>query len=125
MVTATRVPSATITDDVSIPGRIERITYGNPEATPEVSIVIPTRDGVRRGLLDQLLEDLQDQTVEAFEVLLVIGDNRQGRAINRGVRQAKSEIIATMDDDTVLGTPRVLENLLRVLEDDPSIGMVG
>jgi len=40
-------------------------------------------------------------------------DPRQGRAINRGVRAARGDIIITLDDDTQLGHPRVLENLVR------------
>ncbi len=118
-------PSSTASALPTDTSRIERFVYGDGDAPPRVSVVIPTRDGIRRGLLDKLLEDLHEQTVTDFEVLLVIGDNRQGRAINRGVRQARASVIATMDDDTIIGTPRVLENLLEVLDANPDVGMVG
>jgi len=104
---------------------VRRLAYGDRTKTPRVSIVIPTRDGERRGLLGRLLADLARQTLPAFEVLLVIGDHRQGRAINRGVELARSEVIATMDDDTVLGHDDLLERLLSTLGSDPAIGMVG
>lgn len=104
---------------------IERIPYGDTTQPPLVSIVIPTLDGKRRGLLDDLLTDLHDQSLESFEVVLVIGDRRQGRAINRGVNAAGADIVVTMDDDTVIGTPRLLENLVEVLELKPDVGMVG
>lgn len=102
-----------------------RIPYGDPALDPGISIVIPTRDGERRGLLGRLLEDLSAQELPAFEVLLVIGDRRQGRAINRGVDLARASVIATMDDDTVLGPPDLLARLLATLEADATIGMVG
>ncbi|MEE8143734.1 MAG: glycosyltransferase [Planctomycetota bacterium] len=105
--------------------RLERIEYGDPTVQPEVTVVIPTLDGRRRGLLRKLLKDLGDQTLRRLEVLLILGDRRQGRAINRGVSEARAEIVVTMDDDTVIGTPRLLENLVQILERHPGIGMVG
>ncbi len=102
-----------------------RIAYGDPALPPQVSIIVPTRDGERRGLLGELLEQLSSQTLSSFELILVIGDRRQGRAINRGVSLARSEFIATMDDDTVLGPTDLLEKLIATLEADPTIGMAG
>ena len=69
---------------------IETIEYGENRLPPVVSVIIPTRDGDRRGLLKGLLHDLREQTVRSFEVLLIIGDPRQGRAINRGVAKARA-----------------------------------
>ncbi|MGE3165580.1 MAG: glycosyltransferase [Planctomycetota bacterium] len=105
--------------------RIERHDFGPASETPTVSVVVPTLDRHRRGLLDRLLLDLRSQTLARFEVLLVIGDRRQGRAINRGVREARAEIVVTMDDDTEVRTPRLLENLVDTLNSDPSLGLVG
>ncbi len=103
---------------------VRRVPYG-VAGVPRLSIIIPTRDGRRRGLLGSLLSDLQLQTLGSFEVLLVIGDRRQGRAINRGVSLAQADVIATMDDDTVLGPADLLQRLLDTLASDPQIGMVG
>lgn len=105
--------------------RLERHDYGRADLAPAVSIIVPTLDRHRRGLLDRLLRDLHEQTFARFEVLLVIGDARQGRAINRGVREARGDIVVTMDDDTEIRTPNLLENLVRTLTEDPSLGMVG
>lgn len=104
---------------------LRRIAHGDPAAPPRISIIIPTRDGERRGLLGALLSDLSRQSIGDFEVLLVIGDPRQGRAINRGVAAARAGVIATMDDDTVIGHDDLLERLLDALAADPSIGIVG
>ncbi|MCI0652748.1 MAG: hypothetical protein L0Z55_12790 [Planctomycetes bacterium] len=106
---------------------IERIPYGAVAAgaAPLVSVIVPTLDGRRRGLLARLLTDLYDQTIRDFEVLLIAGDPRQGRAINRGVQAALAPVIVTMDDDTVIGTVRLLENLLQALASHPDVGMVG
>ncbi len=106
-------------------GKIQRLDYGDSRDAPRVSVIIPTRDGERRGLLPRLLEDLHEQTVQRFEVLLVVGDPRQGRAINRGVKSSKAPIIVTLDDDTQIRTRRLLENLVDALERHPSVGMVG
>ena len=117
-------PSETETD-LGNGVRLRRIAYGDRSAPPELSIVIPTRDGERRGLLSELLDDLHQQDLASFEVLLVIGDRRQGRAINRGVAAARADTIATMDDDTVLGPTDLLTRLIATLRSDPTIGMVG
>lgn len=106
--------------------RVERIEYGDAvSGAPRASIVIPTLDGARRGLLARLLEDLERQSLGRFEVLLVIGDRRQGRAINRGAAAARGDILVTMDDDTMLIGTSVLASLVRVLDDCPDVGMVG
>jgi glycosyltransferase involved in cell wall biosynthesis len=114
-------PEAVFPDGVAA----RRIAYGDPALAPRISIIIPTRDGERRGLLGRLLDDLAQQSLPAFEVLLIIGDRRQGRAINRGVALARSDTIATMDDDTVVGPRDLLARLLEVLESDARIGIVG
>ena len=105
--------------------RLDRIEYGDELRPPAVTIIIPTLDGERRGLLDRLLRDLKDQTLLSFEVILVVGDRRQGRAINRGVAAARAPIIVTMDDDTIVGTSSLLANLVAVLEEHPDVGLVG
>jgi hypothetical protein len=75
--------------------------------------------------LDQLLEQLEAQTCQRFEVLLAQGDNRQGRAINAAAALARGEYLLTFDDDTSLGTHDVIELLLDAMDADPTIGMAG
>ena len=92
---------------------------------PRVTIVIPSLDGDRGGKLKDLLNSLRLQTFKSFEVRLMLLDPRQGRAINRAVRAARGDIIVTLDDDTQLGHPRVLENLVTALDGYPAIGIAG
>lgn len=92
---------------------------------PEVSVLIPTSDAWRGGYFPQLLEQLNAQTFQDFEVLVLKGDRRQGRAINTGAAQARGDILVTLDDDTRMGHPEVLANLVAAIRADPEIGMAG
>ena len=92
---------------------------------PEVSVLIPTSDAWRGGYFPQLLEQLKAQTFQNFEVLILKGDRRQGRAINTGAAQARGDILVTLDDDTRLGHPEVFENLVKAIHEHPEIGMAG
>jgi len=95
------------------------------EKNPLVSIVIPSFDGYRDGLLPKLLTSLKEQTFQDVEVLVIKGDYRGGRAINNGVKKSKGGIIIIMDDDTILAQKEVLENLVTTLKNDSTIGMAG
>lgn len=92
---------------------------------PKVTVVIPSLDRSRSRYLEALMRDLEGQTLQDFEVRVVEGDRRQGRAINRGVCEARGDIIVILDDDTRLASDSVLERLVECLDHDPSIGMVG
>lgn len=92
---------------------------------PEVTIIIPTADGEREGNLVRLLDQLDHQTCQRYEVIVVCGDHRQGRAINIGAAMARSELLVTMDDDTRLGSSDLLEKLVCVFSEDRSIGIAG
>lgn len=92
---------------------------------PLLSIVIPTIDQMREGYLPALLKQLDQQTFRNFEVLLVIKDTRQGRAINSGVALASGKYIVIFDDDTRLGTTDILEKMVKSMELHPEIGMAG
>ncbi|MCS7173081.1 MAG: glycosyltransferase [Armatimonadetes bacterium] len=102
-----------------------RVLLGREGKHPRLSIIIPVADGTRSRLLDQLLRQLADQTEQRFEVILVEGDRRQGRAINTGAALARGEILVTMDDDTRVGNPDLLERLLDVFRTDPTVGIAG
>ena len=91
----------------------------------EVSVVIPHFSKSRDENLQGLLEELRRQSIQEMEIIIVSGVSPQGRAINQGVRSAQGEILVIIDDDSRLGHPRVVENLVRVIRGDPSIGMAG
>ena len=92
---------------------------------PKVSVIIPSLDGYRGGNVPKLLDDLKNQTLQDFETIIVKGVKPNGKARNVGVRKAKGEYLVCIDDDVRLGHERVLENLIRPLEENPTIGMTG
>jgi len=92
---------------------------------PEVSVIIPTLDGDRNGSLPVLIDQIKKQTFTDLEILIIQGDIRQGRAINLGALMAEGEILITMDDDTRLGHPEVIENMVRAIRNHPDVGIVG
>jgi hypothetical protein len=92
---------------------------------PQVTIIIPTADGARAGNLSRLLVQIEQQTSHGFEVIIVQGDRRQGRAINTGAAIARGEILVTMDDDTRLGHDDLLDRLVRAFAEDATIGIAG
>jgi GT2 family glycosyltransferase len=95
------------------------------ESCPETSVIIPTCDGYRDGYFPSLLSQLNEQTYQNFETIIITGDSRQGRAINSGVDIARGDYLLTLDDDTRLLRQDALEKLIRVLKADPDIGMAG
>ncbi len=102
-----------------------RVLVARKGEDPTISVVIPVAGAGRRALLDALLRQLNEQTEQRFEVILVHGDRRQGRAINTGAAAARGELLVTMDDDTRLGCPELLERLLQVFHNDPTVGIAG
>ncbi|MBN2088331.1 glycosyltransferase [candidate division KSB1 bacterium] len=93
--------------------------------TPEVSVIIPTLDGFREGYLPNLLDQLKQQSFQNFETIIIKGDPRQGRAINKGVGQSRGDIIIILDDDTQIGHIDLFRQLIKTIKSDASIGMVG
>jgi GT2 family glycosyltransferase len=98
---------------------------GSNTEQPRVSVVIPTSDGYRGGLVPRLLASLERQTYRDFETLLIKGVAPQGKAINQGAAQARGAILVILDDDSELADVEVLERLVAVLDSDPGIGMAG
>ncbi len=92
---------------------------------PQISIIIPTIDKTRDGYLPDLLEQIQKQTFQNWEAILIIKDSRQGRAINCGVESATGKYVVTFDDDTKLGSNDILEKLFVTMEKHPEFGMAG
>jgi glycosyltransferase involved in cell wall biosynthesis len=92
---------------------------------PEISIIIPTVDGHREGYLPALLKQLREQSFQNFEIIIIEGDPRQGRAINTGAGIAEGKFLLTLDDDTRLMSREALAKLLRVLKNDETVGMAG
>lgn len=90
-----------------------------------VSAVIPHFFSAREENLKGLVEDLKRQFFKDLEIIIISGVSPQGRAINEGARVAEGEVLVVMDDDSRLGHPRVIENLVNVLKEDPLIAMAG
>ncbi|GBC98050.1 hypothetical protein HRbin17_00545 [bacterium HR17] len=88
-----------------------------PHPNPLVSVIIPSLDGRRGGNVEKLLDDLERQTMQEFEILMPIGIKPNGKARNEGVRKAKGRYLVCIDDDVRLGHERVIENLLVPLLD--------
>jgi glycosyltransferase involved in cell wall biosynthesis len=94
--------------------------------SPSVTVIIPTRDAYGKGRFPVLLDHLKRQTIwNETELIIVKGDNRQGRAINMGADLARAKYILTLDDDEHLVGDNVLEILLQAMEKNHDIGMAG
>ena len=92
---------------------------------PAVSVLIPTADAERGGYFTRLMTQLGEQTFQDFEVIVIQGDTRQGRALNTGAAAARGPLLIILDDDTRMGHPEVFDNLVRVMRAHPDIGMAG
>lgn len=101
---------------------VERVPFSS---RADLSVVIPHFYPSRNDKVRKILEDLKGQTFRDIEVLIVHGVAPQGRAINAGARLARGEFLIVMDDDSALGHERVVENLVRVLREDPTVAMAG
>jgi len=93
---------------------------------PHVSVVIPSLDGSRGGNVDQLINQLKNQTFKSIEIILSINESPNGHARNVGIEKASisSQYFCFFDDDVSLDSNDVILNFLSGLEDS-SIGMVG
>ncbi|MFH1078813.1 MAG: glycosyltransferase [Pseudomonadota bacterium] len=103
----------------------QQIWHVHGYSSPSLSIIIPTTDADRGGYFRRLLQDITDQTFQDYELIVVKGDVRQGRAINTGVDLACGKYILTLDDDSSLPDPATFSKMLQAMEKDPSIGMAG
>jgi glycosyltransferase involved in cell wall biosynthesis len=105
------------------PGMIRR--YLSNAAEINLSVVIPTLDGDRGGKLNNLLAQIAVQDFVKFEIIIIKGDSRQGRAINIGAALARGHYLITLDDDTALPDSMTFSKLQAVLEEHQDIGIAG
>lgn len=105
------------------PGRVWQVDLSNKKVN--LSVIIPTSDADRGGYFLTLLTQISAQDYPHFELIVVRGDPRQGRAINIGVSLAKGQYILTLDDDTSLPDVQTFTKLVAVMEAHPDIGMAG
>lgn len=90
-----------------------------------ISVIIPTMDADRRGCFARLLGQLNSQSLTQFEIIIIKGDNRQGRSINTGAALARGKYLVTLDDDTSLPDPFSFELLVQTMERNQDIGIAG
>ena len=90
-----------------------------------LSVIIPTIDANRDGYFLKLLSQIGCQEFGDFEVIVICGDPRQGRAINTAAVHARGKYIITLDDDTSLPDPKTFSKLVEVMESQPDIGIAG
>lgn len=91
----------------------------------DYSLVIPILDLEKNPYIHSLLESVGRQTKLPVEVHLVVGDRRQGRAINFGVSQVQTPYFATVDDDTQIDDDELFAKILEEMKEDEGIGMAG
>jgi GT2 family glycosyltransferase len=88
---------------------------------PRIAAVIPTL----KGNADELLCALAEQTCPPDEVQVVKGVRPNGRARNQGVAATTADILLFIDDDALPGSSALVERLVQILVQDPTIGVVG
>ncbi|MCX5835243.1 MAG: glycosyltransferase [Deltaproteobacteria bacterium] len=99
--------------------------HGMDDGSPKVTVLIPSLDGYRGGQVPYLIRQLKDQSFKDLEILIIKGVRPNGKARNVGAREARGKILISIDDDVTLGHEHVVENLVRYLESDGTIGLLG
>lgn len=90
-----------------------------------LSIIIPTIDAHRDGYFPKLLAQIDRQDFSGYQILVVKGDPRQGRAINIAAALSEGKYILTLDDDTSLPDKKTFSKLVSLMEKHPTIGIAG
>lgn len=99
--------------------------FSNTEDHVLLSIIIPTSDAFRNGNFPILLSQINTQNLKNYEIIVIKGDIRQGRAINIGAAIAKGKYLLTLDDDTSLPDDMTFIKLVDVMEQYPEVGIAG
>jgi len=103
-----------------------KIWHCNPDRKQvKLSVVIPTFDANRGGYFPKLLEQIGYQDFDNFELIVVCGDPRQGRAINIAAALSCGKYLLTLDDDTSLPDKTTFSKLVAIMEERPDIGIAG
>jgi glycosyltransferase involved in cell wall biosynthesis len=105
------------------PGKIWH--YHSRRKSASLSVIIPTFDANRGGYFLKLLKQINFQDFDNFEVIIVCGDPRQGRAINIAAALSSSKYLLTLDDDTSLPDKKTFSKLVSLMEGHRDIGIAG
>ena len=94
--------------------------------SPKVSIIIPSLDGNRDGNVEKLIGQIKNQSFKSIEIILSINEKPNGHARNIGSEliSEDSQVVCFFDDDVNLGSNKIIEYFLKVLE-IKEIGLVG
>jgi cellulose synthase/poly-beta-1,6-N-acetylglucosamine synthase-like glycosyltransferase len=92
----------------------------NISRPPTVAVVIPSLTGD----VSRLLRTIEAQTLPPTQIEVVHGVRPNGRARNIGAARTTAEVLIFIDDDAILGHPRVLEQLVKSLA-DLTVGVSG
>jgi hypothetical protein len=105
------------------PGEIWK--QGSVNSHTILSVIIPTIDAYRDGYFQKLLAQIDRQDFTEYQILVVKGDPRQGRAINIAAALSEGKYILTLDDDTSLPDKKTFSKLVSLMEKHPNIGIAG
>lgn len=101
------------------------VWHETPPGIVRLSVVVPTVDAQRGGYFSRLLRQISAQGFPGYELTVVQGDPRQGRAINVGAGLARGTYLLTLDDDSALPDPQTFEKLVAIMDAHPDIGIAG
>jgi GT2 family glycosyltransferase len=132
------------------PGPLKRRQYALPQTPPLVSVIVPTRDGLR--LLRRCLDSVRlRSTYTRIEVIIVDNESREPETLgyldvaarepgtrvlryaapfnfaamnNLAARAAQGEVLVLLNNDTEIITPGWIEEMLGHLT-QPGVGAVG
>ncbi len=91
------------------------------ERRPRIAAIVPSL----KGETSRLERALAEQTWAPDEIEVVRGVHPSGRARNLGVAATSAGVLLFIDDDALPGMPTLVEQLVRPLLADPSIGISG
>ena len=91
----------------------------------DFSLIIPILRLEGNPYLEGLLKAVAEQSLLPKELHLVVGDRRQGRAINFGAGKCTGTWLGTLDDDSFIEDRELFQKLIKALQEDEGIGMVG